>query len=323
MSKKIKKFLVTGGTGFVGANICHLLINLGHQVTIFDLKVSPWLRKDQTMIIGDILNEDGISIEPKQYYPILPMILVNGTEGIGTGFSTNIPPYNPLDIVDNIKRLMKNKPVKPMIPWYNNFKGTIKQSDNTIYINGNYDIIDDNTICINELPIGMDTTKYKNYLESIEINNGNNKEIITGFRDNNTETDVNFIVSFPNKKLEKGISNDTMNNKLKLEKTLKINNMHLFTNDNKIKKFNNVEEILIEFYNIRLPLYEKRRNIIIEKLEYNLLIIENRVKFIDYKINKKIIIDNQKKNDIILNLEKLKFSKLKLLNDKIESYDYL
>ena len=285
--------------------------------------LTRYIFREEDDCILEYLNEDGISIEPKTYYPIIPMILVNGTEGIGTGFSTNIPPYNPLDIVDNIKRLMKNKPVKPMIPWYNNFKGTIKQSDNTIYINGNYDIIDDNTICINELPIGMDTTKYKNYLESIEINNGNNKEIITGFRDNNTETDVNFIVSFPNKKLEKGISNDTMNNKLKLEKTLKINNMHLFTNDNKIKKFNNVEEILIEFYNIRLPLYEKRRNIIIEKLEYNLLIIENRVKFIDYKINKKIIIDNQKKNDIIKNLEKYKFSKLKLLNDKIECYDYL
>ena len=271
--------------------------------------LTRYIFREEDDCILEYLNEDGISIEPKTYYPIIPMILVNGTEGIGTGFSTNIPPYNPLDIVDNIKRLMKNKPVKPMIPWYNNFKGTIKQSDNTI--------------CINELPIGMDTTKYKNYLESIEINNGNNKEIITGFRDNNTETDVNFIVSFPNKKLEKGISNDTINNKLKLEKTLKINNMHLFTNDNKIKKFNNVEEILIEFYNIRLPLYEKRRNIIIEKLEYNLLIIENRVKFIDYKINKKIIIDNQKKNDIIKNLEKYKFSKLKLLNDKIECYDYL
>ena len=94
------------------------------------------------------------------------MILVNGTEGIGTGFSTNIPPYNPLDIINNIKRLMKNKSTKPMLPWYNNFKGSIKQNDNVIYINGNYDIIDDNTICINELPIGVETTKYKNYLEN-------------------------------------------------------------------------------------------------------------------------------------------------------------
>ena len=257
--------------------------------------ITKYIFREEDECILEYLNEDGISIEPKTYYPIIPMILVNGTEGIGTGFSTNIPPYNPLDIINNIKRLMKNKSTKPMLPWYNNFKGSIKQNDNVIYINGNYDIIDDNTICINELPIGVETTKYKNYLENIEIGNGNSKEIINGFRDNNTETDINFIVSFPNKKLEKGISNDTLINKLKLEKTVKLNNMHLFTENNVIKKYNNVDEILIDFYNFRLPLYEKRKQVIISKLEYNLLIIKNKVNFIDNKLNNKIIIDNQKK----------------------------
>ena len=285
--------------------------------------ITKYIFREEDECILEYLNEDGISIEPKTYYPIIPMILVNGTEGIGTGFSTNIPPYNPLDIINNIKRLMKNKSTKPMLPWYNNFKGSIKQNDNVIYINGNYDIIDDNTICINELPIGVETTKYKNYLESIEIGNGNSKEIINGFRDNNTETDINFIVSFPNKKLEKGISNDTLINKLKLEKTVKLNNMHLFTENNVIKKYNNVDEILIDFYNFRLPLYEKRKQVIISKLEYNLLIIKNKVNFIDNKLNNKIIIDNQKKKDIIIKLEKLKFTKLKYGSDTNESYDYL
>ena len=52
--------------------------------------------------------------------------------------------------------------------------------------------------------------------------------------------------------------------------------MHLFTENNVIKKYNNVDEILIDFYNFRLPLYEKRKQVIISKLEYNLLIIKNK-----------------------------------------------
>ena len=70
--------------------------------------------------------DDGTQVEPKWYIPILPMILVNGTEGIGTGFSTKVPSHNPLIIVENLNRLMDNKKLKDMKPWYRGFKGEIK-----------------------------------------------------------------------------------------------------------------------------------------------------------------------------------------------------
>ena len=66
------------------------------------------------------------------------MVLVNGAEGIGTGFSTFIPCYNPEDIVDNIFRKMKNKEMKEMRPWYNHFKGKIvPNGENKYDIYGN------------------------------------------------------------------------------------------------------------------------------------------------------------------------------------------
>jgi len=56
------------------------------------------------------LEEEGQSIEPDYYLPIIPMSLVNGAEGIGTGWSTFIPCHNPRDIVSNLKRMMKGEP---------------------------------------------------------------------------------------------------------------------------------------------------------------------------------------------------------------------
>lgn len=54
--------------------------------------------------------------------PIIPMVLVNGSEGIGTGWSSYIPNYNPRDIVANVKRLLNGEEMQPMDPWYRGFK---------------------------------------------------------------------------------------------------------------------------------------------------------------------------------------------------------
>jgi len=57
----------------------------------------------------------------------MPLSLVNGAEGIGTGWSTYIPCFNPRDIVQNLKHLMNNEPYEMMYPWYKGFIGTIEQ----------------------------------------------------------------------------------------------------------------------------------------------------------------------------------------------------
>ena len=52
------------------------------------------------------LTDDNQRVEPEWYCPIIPTVLVNGSEGIGTGYSTFVPSFNPREIVDNVKRLM-------------------------------------------------------------------------------------------------------------------------------------------------------------------------------------------------------------------------
>ena len=58
-----------------------------------------------------------------------PTVLINGAEGIGTGWSTRIPNYNPREIIKNIKLMIKNQETLPMKPYYKNFRGKIEIID--------------------------------------------------------------------------------------------------------------------------------------------------------------------------------------------------
>lgn len=110
-----------------------------------------------------------------RYMPIIPMVLVNGSEGIGTGWSSYIPNYNPRDIIENIRRLLKGDTMEPMDPWYRWFKGTIektaKEAANGYTVSGIIEEVNETTLKITELPIRRWTQDYKEFLESISSSN--------------------------------------------------------------------------------------------------------------------------------------------------------
>jgi DNA topoisomerase-2 len=113
-------------------------------------------------------SEEGMNIEPDFYVPILPMVLVNGSEGIGTGWSSFVFNYNPSDIVANLVRKIDGGEFVDMTPWYRGFKGTIEHVGEHKYsITGAYEIVDETTMIITELPIGMWTQTYKEFLEEL------------------------------------------------------------------------------------------------------------------------------------------------------------
>lgn len=108
---------------FVGSNNINLLLPNGQFGTrnqggkeaaspryIFTMLslVTRYLFHEDDDNVLNYLEEEGQSIEPDYYMPILPLSLVNGAEGIGTGWATYIPCYNPRDIIDNLKRVMKD-----------------------------------------------------------------------------------------------------------------------------------------------------------------------------------------------------------------------
>ena len=274
----------------------------------------------------DILNyldDDGILVEPEWFCPILPMILVNGAEGIGTGFSTTIGQYNPIDIVDNLKLLMENKAPKSLIPFYRNFTGTIEViKPNEYIIKGAYRKISDDTIKISELPIGLWTTAYKEFLETKTEKIKNQNPLIESYRSNYTDETIDFTIQMDPNIIDKLESSNQLWSKLKLCKPLTLNNQHLYNTLGQITKYNSTMEILMEFYETRLMMYTKRKEFLIGKLNKELDILKYKKLFIEMVLDGQIIIYRQKKDIIIERLIELKFPKLAITtNDK--SYEYI
>lgn len=256
--------------------------------------------------------EEGVYVEPENYYPIIPIVLVNGTLGIGTGFSTNIPCYNPIDIIDNLICIIQDKDnVNKLKPWYNNFKGKIEEkNENTFYTFANYEIINknyENTIKITELPIGVWTEDYITYIREELMKK---QEIVKNYTDNSSPTNINIVITFNQGILTRIIRDDELEQKLKLCSIIKTSNMNLHDNDNKLVLYNSPEDILLDFYNCRLEKYNERKTILLKILKNEINIIKYKIQFINDCINKKIIIEKRKKIDIINDLINFKYPKL-------------
>ena len=284
----------------------------------------------------DYNEDDGMKIEPIWYIPILPLILINGTIGIGTGFSTEVPCHNPEDIIKNIYNLMEDKPLIQMKPWYRGFQGKIDfKKINEVgaeqYMNhGIYKVIDDTTIYISELPIGVSTENYKRFLESILIDKSNendkNKQYLLDFVNHSTEKVVKIILTFKKDVLKDLIINDKFETIFKLctSKYTNYSNMHLYNNKENICKYDSSEEILIEFYHLRLIYYVKRKENLLKIINKELDIFKSKIRFIEGFIDGSVDIIRKEDDEINDMLEKLNFPKFG--NDENEnnySYDYL
>jgi len=257
------------------------------------------------------LEDDGTPIEPEYYLPILPMVLINGAEGIGTGFSTQVLPYNPLDLIENIKCMMEDKPLKELRPYFQGFKGKISQEDKTYSIQGNYECSGGDLI-ITELPVGVWTSVYKEFLNDLE-----EKKEIVKFTNNNTDEEVYFKITLDGKKSD-DLSEKELVQKFKLNKKISISNMHLYDKDDKIKKYGNVNDILREFYQVRLDAYTVRKNYYLHKYQKELDALKWKMKFIEDVLGDRIVINRKKRDEIVEQLVKKKYPEQN--NDK---YDYL
>jgi DNA topoisomerase-2 len=258
------------------------------------MPISKILFNDHDNQLLDYLDDDGMSIEPKYYIPIIPMLLVNGSKGIGTGYSTTIPCYNPDDIISNLKRLIdhgENAELTPMVPWYRGFKGTIiRESEHRYISSGIWTRINNTTVEITELQIGRSTQDYKEFLETlIEAN-----EIID-YKNNCDDTLINFKVVMQKTVL------DTIDitKFLKLTGYINTSNMHVFDEDCRIRKVSCPEEIIYRFYKVRLSHFVKRKDYLVTKLRRDLEVLDSKIKFIKCVIDEKIVVFNKKKDFIV------------------------
>ena len=272
--------------------------------------------------------DDGVQVEPKFYVPIIPMLLVNGSQGIGTGWSTEFPCHNPYDIINNIKRYLMGEELKTLVPWYKNFKGKIINIKENVYqTRGIYEVDDYNDkVIIKELPIGLWTQKYQEDLENITIDkqNKSKNQYLKYYNSYCTDTEVHYDIIFPKEEIYDYLQPEGTSGITKLEKILKLTssisttNMVYYDENNKIKKAKYINDIFIEYCDIRLNLYEKRRLYLIDRINEEIDALEIKIRFITDFIDEKLIIIKKKKTDIIEQLEKLNYPK-----SNQDDYDYL
>ena len=278
-------------------------------------------------------DEDGMRIEPNYYLPIIPIVLINGAEGIGTGFSTKCPQYNPIDIINIIMRKLNNecsqKDYEELIPWYSLFEGTVEQDEvekKTYNIKGKYEIRD-NHLIVSELPIGEWTTNYKEFLEKqLESESLKKNKININFlnyTDNNTDKKVYFDLEFKKGFLQ-NTSPELLIKSYHLTKRISTTNIHLYNKNGTIRKYSNIGQIIEEFYDHRLESYIERKNFIINKLESELKLISYKAKFILAVIEKEIKINNKTKDKIESKLVNQSYPKMTNgIENENGNYNYL
>tara|TARA_B100000963_G_C22636303_1_gene677830 strand:+ start:495 stop:3716 length:3222 start_codon:yes stop_codon:yes gene_type:complete len=314
---------------FVGSNNLNLIKNLGqfgsrlqggkdassprYIFTQMTENFKNIIHPDDNELL-EYLNDDGYSIEPKYYVPTLPLILINGACGIGTGFSTDIPCFNPDDIKNRLLNLVEDEDceIEKIKPWYKNFKGEINEVDDNKWTTHGIYKIDKNLVTITELPIGTWTDDYKVFLDKLESEN-----TIFHYKNSSTETDVHFEVSIPLENIIEWTENKEFEKKMKLVSHLSARNMFVFDEKNNITKMESPEEIIYRFWIVRTEYYQKRKINKLSKLSEERNVLKSKINFVQEIMNDTIKVFRVKLEDINKKLESKKYHKVE------NSYKYL
>ncbi|MEM4260956.1 MAG: DNA gyrase subunit A, partial [Candidatus Woesearchaeota archaeon] len=287
--------------------------------TKFSENFRKLFKKDDDIILK-FQEEDGVKIEPEYYIPILPTVLINGSQGVGTGYASKILGYNPKDIKDAVINILEGKKIKPLIPWFKGFKGKVYRNGEQTIIEGKMEIVNTTTIKVTELPIGMYLDDFKNHLYNLE-----DKGFIKNFEDLSTEERFEFILNVP--RSTTAIDEEIIKQKLKLI-SRETENFTLWDTNGKIKEYNSVEKVIEDFVIWRLERYEERRQALLKKNVNELEWLNNKLRFVLYYLKNSKEFSNKNKQDMISILEKEKFIDIEkliripiyvLTKDEIES----
>ncbi|MEQ2294819.1 hypothetical protein AMECASPLE_007733 [Ameca splendens] len=246
------------------------------------------------------LYDDNQKVEPEWYIPIIPMVLVNGAEGIGTGWACKIPNYDPREIVNNINRMLNHQDPLPMLPSYKNFKGLIHELGHNQYlVSGEVSVIDKNTIEITELPVRTWTQAYKeSVLEPMLQGTDKTPALISDYKEYHTDATVKFVVRMSEEKLAQAEAVG-LHKVFKLQSSLTCNSMVLFDHMGCLKRYDSVQDILKEFFELRLHYYKLRKDWLLGSLGAEASKLSNQARFVLEKIEGKISIENKSKRELI------------------------
>lgn len=259
--------------------------------------LSPYFRqlfkKDDDVIL-DYNTVDGEEIEPKVYLPILPLVLINGATGIGTGHSVEIKSYHPDQIRDACMKVLDGKKLVPntLVPWFRGFHGTVSRSENgQVVITGKLKVVNTTTIEISELPVGKFLDDYKDVLNKLE-----EAELIKDYDDASTEQAFKFTVKVPRSTTE--LTEEQLYTKFKLV-ARETENFTLWNSEGILQRFESSEDVISMYVPWRLSFYEVRRQKLIGDTIESIRWMSEIIRFIRYYLANTTVFSGTPKKELI------------------------
>lgn len=337
----LSEAITSMGNNYVGSKNLNLLTGIGtfgtRKMNGKNAGAARYIKCKLSSVVTKLINpldnaalnflteDDGTSkykIEPEYYVPVLPLLLINGSNGIGTGSSTTIPCFNPEDIIANINRYMKGEPMIHMAPWYRGFQGTIDKINDTKYIAiGSWHKLGKNKIKITELPVGSNRCKsyeaYKIYLESLlddeEVKNKKKEKddsstvslppgTIVDY--DTTLTDVSFTaeVTFKEGYLESILGSDmpkyAFEKKMRLAEYIGLTNLVAYNAKGELTKYDSPIDILKAWCDVRFKYYIKRKVNMMTNLLHKRALLNAKYRFVSEIMEDKINIYKKSKKAI-------------------------
>lgn len=295
-------------------------------------------RKEDNAILKRLV-DDNQEIEYEEFAPVIPMLLVNGANGIACGFSTDIPCYNPKDLVHWIRTYLEDPSsadeLAPLVPWYRGFTGEIKLGEKTVkgkvqkYWSSKGILTQDkrrkNVWHITELPIGMWTQTMKIHLDYLTDGHVEGKKwpkrpkCLKKVKEYNTLNTVHFEITAGRDFIP---DMDTPHNLKNMQKTSSLMNMVAIVDGDYPIRFTSPEQILKYFCSKRLPIYLKRQEYLLKLYKGDLKKARNKYNYIKY-INDKSLNLHQPDDKVDEDMKSLKLDKLITGKNTKPTYDYL
>jgi DNA topoisomerase-2 len=341
---------ITGmAQNFVGSNNLNLLIPNGQfgsrlmggqdaaQPRYIHTQLEPivdsMFKKEDSSILKYI-DDDGEVVEPDYYQPVVPLLVINGALGIGTGFSTNIPPHNPSDVLSLLRdRLTLRRDTLAGLalqPWWYGFTGQVQRTTDTTWVTKGKAVWDDAkyTITISELPVGTWTKDYKTYLDTLCTGDKEKdiKPVLESFDDLYNDTEVKFVLYLnQDTYFEMRTDAPAAEKMLQLNTTWHTTNMVCFSPEMKIKRYGTVGDMMEDYYQVRFKGYETRKELEMKRLERELVEYDAKARFLLAVLEDRM--DLRRKSDEAI-VEAMKAHNLPALDsmekpDSVDSYEYL
>jgi DNA topoisomerase-2 len=244
---------------------------------------------------------DGEEIEPVTYIPLLPMSLVNGASGTGTGHACEIYSYHPEQVRDAVLKSLDGKKLKggTLVPWFRGYHGTVERNPETwqVTTTGKLEVVNSTTIRITELPLGVYLDPYKEHLNKLE-----EEGFIRQYDDSSSEESFDFLVSVP--RSTTALDHEVLLKKFKLVGR-GTENFTLWNPEGILQKYESAEDVINGFVPWRLDQYERRRQKHIVDTTEAIRLQSEIIRFIRfYLANTKVFKDTGRAELITLLLEK-------------------